>query len=97
MRHPALIDQRAAHKNETFLNKLIDKRGVLIPKWLLSRALRWIAIRTRRRNCQECIFHYGKPQTLAPCVNLLDRPRSEAQPFHAYDVSLLVVEPRWLR
>jgi hypothetical protein len=33
------IDQRSAHQNKTLGNELIDKCGVLVPKWLLSRAL----------------------------------------------------------
>src|SRR5437867_10842823 len=33
------IDQRSAHQNKTLGNELIDKCGVLVPKWLFSRAL----------------------------------------------------------
>ena len=33
------IDQRSTHQNKTLGDELIDKCGVLVPKWLLSRAL----------------------------------------------------------
>ena len=42
----AFIGQRPAHQNKPLGNELIDKCGVLFPKWLLSRALRSITVRT---------------------------------------------------
>jgi hypothetical protein len=32
------IDERSAHQNKTVANESIDKCGMLVPKWLLSRA-----------------------------------------------------------
>src|SRR5204863_724963 len=46
-----LIDQRSAHQNKTLGNELIDTCGVLVPKWLFSRALCWITVRASPRNC----------------------------------------------
>src|SRR6266403_3851539 len=57
MRHPAFTDQRTAHQNKTFIDELIDKRCVFIPEGLLPRVLRWIAVGTCGRDCDERIFH----------------------------------------
>jgi hypothetical protein len=61
MRDFSAIDQRAAHYDEIFGDKFIDKRGMFIPQGLLTRDLRWIGIGTGRRNCYERFFIAEKP------------------------------------
>src|SRR6059058_3141264 len=46
MWQPGFNDQRAAHENETFINEFINKGGMFVPQWLLTRSLRRMAIGT---------------------------------------------------
>jgi hypothetical protein len=45
-RQPIFLDQRSSHENEAMLNEVVHKSRMFVPKRLLARVLRYIAIWT---------------------------------------------------